>query len=1397
MYVSRKLIVHNKEHDEPLKDVEVFGLGRVVALVAEPGAGKTRFTQALAHNPRVQRLSALAFIAQEPLKLEVSAHSILILDGVDEIASKRWGDGILLILKHLNELGRPRVILTCRGAEWEGARNRLLFQEYYNEEPIETSFAPFTDEQLTSLVKQFNPQIDAEGFIASARERDLEEFLKNPESLKLLLHSIQDGQWPRTRTALFENAAIASVRETNPAHLTVENAGDAESLIDAAGEIFASTLMSGVDGIDTIQGDQKLYAGVGAFGFERRELFLSTANTRLFSSEGGSRLRPSHRMVAEFLAARWLSKQLEKEAISERRLAAVIAPNGQVRTDLRGLHAWIGSLSPPAFRIDAISRDPYGVLRYGDPVHFSNPEKHQLLESLKTLAEDDPYFMAAEGWARPLILDFFDEGIRSEIAQILSSRSSNHQLVSLLLSAINGSKFSSSISEELLEVVLDETRSYGQRFEAVEILGETQELDRPNLVRVLGHRHTEDSARLSLDVVASCGGNGLQPTEIANALFDAMVSKSGDRDADLSNIDHRLSRKLKRDHLDPVLDHLSSRMRHMCSGNKRHRCECMRAVSPSVLRLVERRASDSQEPPTADQLWRWLRNTYTRSHSLNKTESLQALLSNEDKRRNTNIASFLPKRLPARARRRVEGGLKCLQTWIYHVAVLRSDVLENLGLHTRPGEKDMLRRHLQTHAMHDAEFESSPWMALFRIQEDMPYILPTIADVVFHLQKAALNAASHAEASLWEDLVRWAYHDPYVRALAATQARRNLNLKSLWRKIDTHPELSDFERKLEKKEQERTLEKDRKRAARICQFEKDRAEISKGKHLGWLNDIAGAFFNHFIDINGKSPEDRVADLVGHDGVSDAMQGLRASLARKDLPTLEQIVTAGIEGKEWNTTKTVCAGLIIHLHSSGSLSDLEYSMLEAMCADRYFDLHFEGYEEERFKIESFVFSNNSRHESFARRTIEPFLSANKESVRILERLSNDERFQPCIGILSCEWLERFPHCLLGVRQRLFETSVAFGDTEKVVNTVRNQCKQLEILERNGKAEHANPADRKFWIGAAFLLDFEQHYSLISAFAQEGKNRLWLFQNMLFPSLRNQNQYWPRPTIQQCLLLIKSFAPLWPPVSHPRGTWSGSTNPWDASEFLLRTCQTLGESDSPTIGDELDALTSDSRLVRYHDHLKHIRASWLKRRQEVTTEVPSFSIIRNILTNQNPKAVSDLQAFALDVFDWLQADIRHGDTKGWTRFWAARKPLPENDCRDHILDRIRHKFLAVNVQLRPECRMPDDKRADIVASLVLNGETFDLPIEVKGQWHSEVWSAAIEQLESRYTRYVNARGYGIYLVLWFGQLPGKNLPKHPAGQPLPTSPKELRHLLLSSMPVSIREQIQVVVLDLSQP
>jgi hypothetical protein len=186
------------------------------------------------------------------------------------------------------------------------------------------------------------------------------------------------------------------------------------------------------------------------------------------------------------------------------------------------------------------------------------------------------------------------------------------------------------------------------------------------------------------------------------------------------------------------------------------------------------------------------------------------------------------------------------------------------------------------------------------------------------------------------------------------------------------------------------------------------------------------------------------------------------------------------------------------------------------------------------------------------------------------------------------------------------------------------------------------------------------------------------------------------------------------------------------------------------------------------------------------------VRSALAGGAPGTIDDLKALMLDILEIVQNYTRNADTDGWEAYWNGSQPKVENICRDRVLDALRPR-VDKQIDLLPESLMPEKNRVDILALHTGKG----LPIEVKGQWHADVWDASKTQLDDKYGRDWRADGRGIYLVLWFGPVPGKALQPNPEGLTAPSSPQALRTMLTDRLSPNERARIDIFVLDVSKP
>ena len=172
---------------------------------------------------------------------------------------------------------------------------------------------------------------------------------------------------------------------------------------------------------------------------------------------------------------------------------------------------------------------------------------------------------------------------------------------------------------------------------------------------------------------------------------------------------------------------------------------------------------------------------------------------------------------------------------------------------------------------------------------------------------------------------------------------------------------------------------------------------------------------------------------------------------------------------------------------------------------------------------------------------------------------------------------------------------------------------------------------------------------------------------------------------------------------------------------------------------------------------------------------------------------MRAWFADRLEEFRKRIRGSDTNMREAYWNdTGKPRNEEYCRDRLIEHVSGP-LPESIRFGPESRMPDRKRADIA----LTRNAMKLPVEIKGQWERNVWNAVNDQLDAKYTVDWQADGRGVYIVLWFGDIPGRNLPKHPDGLPRPETPGELERMLKDRLPEARRSSIDIFLIDLSRP
>lgn len=229
-----------------------------------------------------------------------------------------------------------------------------------------------------------------------------------------------------------------------------------------------------------------------------------------------------------------------------------------------------------------------------------------------------------------------------------------------------------------------------------------------------------------------------------------------------------------------------------------------------------------------------------------------------------------------------------------------------------------------------------------------------------------------------------------------------------------------------------------------------------------------------------------------------------------------------------------------------------------------------------------------------------------------------------------------------------------------------------------------------------------------------------------------------------------------------------------------------------------LVSRQSLKHWRDDLLHALAIQQQNCREAAFRYPTTQQVVETINGGKPANIADLKEVVLNHLKTLRDEYRNGPLDGYKDFWnldsngKAYEAIPENNCRDRLLGRLKSSLLQQGIQAEPEGHFAEDKRADIrvLFSLLV------LPVEIKRHYHKDIWTAATEQLQKRYSRDPGSSGHGIYLIFWFGP-DYKKIPKPPSNTVSPASAVELEDEIRNTIPEEMKNNIEVIVFDCSRP
>ncbi len=185
---------------------------------------------------------------------------------------------------------------------------------------------------------------------------------------------------------------------------------------------------------------------------------------------------------------------------------------------------------------------------------------------------------------------------------------------------------------------------------------------------------------------------------------------------------------------------------------------------------------------------------------------------------------------------------------------------------------------------------------------------------------------------------------------------------------------------------------------------------------------------------------------------------------------------------------------------------------------------------------------------------------------------------------------------------------------------------------------------------------------------------------------------------------------------------------------------------------------------------------------------------LLDHNEIATVEDLRALIVEQLAEMQVWLKGVETDPLVTFYSDGKHVDENRGRNRVVDFLRGRMTALGLSGVIEHHMASNNRCDFTVSATVSRARRLLVVEVKGQWHDKLFTAASAQLMDRYSIHPDAAGQGIFLVFWFGDegdsIAGK-------ANPAITSAEHLKEAILAEMSEELKAVIDVVVLDVSRP
>ncbi|SEJ08124.1 hypothetical protein SAMN05216201_104241 [Pseudomonas linyingensis] len=1304
-------------------------------LLGEPGAGKSEALKQEARETGGEYVTVRELVMTTP-PLEEWRGKTLFIDALDEARAAGSESLTLYIRQQLRQLGKPAFRLSCRAADWHGSTDIAELRDISPDNQLAVlQLCPLSDDDIRQILQNNHNVADPQAFVEQAERHRIAPLLRNPQTLKLMARAVSGDCWPESSSEVYRLACEKLTQESNAQHRHISEAKaiDSETLLVAAGQLFAVQLLSGKTGVALdLDASDTEHPALDQFKPEVPAAARRALQSALFSPATGhaERLVPCHRTVAEYLAARWLAEKLDRKSLPHGRLLKLLLGfDGGVVADLRGLLAWLAQHST-SIRTRLIDVDPLGIVLYGDVRPFSTADKRHLLQALRQQAERFPGFRWHLWQDMKGFGALVDEALLEDFRYILRTTERDEATqshIDCVLDILEYGHAYPCLAAPLLAIIKDASFWPRLRYAALRVwfqLAPSAEI-KALLTRVHSNQVEDEDDELLGKLLDRLYPESLIPDELLQYLHPP-------KDSRLIGCyrmfwEHWLPMRAPADQLPTLLEGLCARPEVFDEDST----ESLRSYS--IGRLLVRTLNELGESATDEQLFTWLGAGANQYGYFNRDHESRPLIQRWLEQHPERYKAVLA---------------QCIQT------ISSSRYSPYPRLHDATPPADIGLWHL-----HQAGTSEE---AAARI----------------HLQNAvnALTWQRGAEGLSLEVIEAW-----------GRESTTRADWLNNWLACDLEQEhwrLEDAARTRPYKEQE--AEQRRQRTQHITPELPAITAGTAAPHL--LEHLAMAWLNHFSDINGETISTRFANYsdLGDELMLAAESGFRHCLQRSDLPSAAEIITENQAGRRHFIGLPCLLGLqLSRADAPETVAAPPDALLERLLAFHLCGSYF-GLDD----LDGWAAEIAQHHpELFARVLVQQAsaaFAAGNASAGIAHFLARDTAYAQVAHLAVPELLRQFPESAAGeqlrnLRQLLGAALMRAPDCLAALALHKLESSQLhaeqrlpwlaiQLLTGNSQGEEA------FWQHLGDAEEADVTMLLTVEIVQQGI----------------QHTAHPERILGQLIESIVQHAEL---ERHRGGVvttamdlgnklrgmldWLGAQPTVEASDELRRLL------DCPRLATQRFRIQSTLEQQQARRREAEFQFPGLKAVADVlANREPADATDLAWLTLHHLDDIAHELRHAND-------DGYRAFWNVWTEDKAPHKARRgENLCRDVLLTRLRSRLNAHGIGIDPEYDHAADKRADLHLDY---RNQLALPIEIKRDDHEKLWTALRDQLIAQYVHAPKSAGHGIYLVFWFGE--SSKLKSPPNREPKPTTPDELKTKLEAQLTEEERRRVFVRVLDVS--